>query len=135
MLYGWNGGDLTRCVPRIAAAVLGLPAKSCVIDGKLIAADVRGQLDFLALLHGRHVPTYVYAFDLMELQGRDLRVNVRRRARLQGVVGACQKRSAALQRELPDANALLAECSRRGLEALSRSARMALTVQARAAVA
>jgi bifunctional non-homologous end joining protein LigD len=56
----------------IASAVLGLPAKSCIIDGELIATGVHGESDFLALLHGRHVPTCVYAFDLLEIQGRDL---------------------------------------------------------------
>jgi hypothetical protein len=36
-IYGKNGGDLTRRFPRIAAAGLGLPAKSCIIhsDGAL----------------------------------------------------------------------------------------------------
>jgi ATP-dependent DNA ligase len=36
-----------------------------IIDGELIAAGVHGEPDFLALLHGRRVPTCVYAFDLM----------------------------------------------------------------------
>jgi ATP-dependent DNA ligase len=54
--------------------------KSCIIDGELIAAVRHGQPDLLALLHGRHVPTCTYAFDSLELQGRDLR-----RARLQAV--------------------------------------------------
>jgi hypothetical protein len=61
-IYGRNGGDLTRRFPRIAAAVLGLPAKSCIIDGELIAAGRHGEPDFLALLHGRHVPVCVYCF-------------------------------------------------------------------------
>ena len=72
-IYGRNGGDFTRRFPRIAAAVLGLPTKSCIIDGELIAAGKHGEPNFLALLHGRHVPVCVYAFDLMELDVRDLR--------------------------------------------------------------
>jgi ATP-dependent DNA ligase len=55
-VYGRNGGDFTRRFPGIAAAVLGLPTKSAVIDDELIAAGRHGQPDFLALLHGRHVP-------------------------------------------------------------------------------
>ena len=66
-IFGKNGGDFTRRFPAVAAAVLGLPAKSCVIDGELIAAGRHGQPDFLALLHGRHAPTCVYCFDLLEL--------------------------------------------------------------------
>jgi bifunctional non-homologous end joining protein LigD len=33
-MYGKNGGDFTRRVPAIAAAVLGRPTRSCVIDGE-----------------------------------------------------------------------------------------------------
>ena len=43
------------------------PTKSCVIDGELIAAGKHGEPNFLALLHGRHVPTCVYCFDLLEV--------------------------------------------------------------------
>jgi ATP-dependent DNA ligase len=43
------------------------------IDGELTAAGRHGQPDFMALLHGHHVPTRVYCFDLLELNGRDLR--------------------------------------------------------------
>src|SRR6516162_7437674 len=78
-----EGMDFTRRFPAIAAAVLGLPSKSCIIDGELIAAGWHGKPDFLALPHGRHVPTCVYCFDLLELNGRDPREQplVRRRAR------------------------------------------------------
>jgi bifunctional non-homologous end joining protein LigD len=52
IILGRNGGDFTRRFPAIAAAVLGLPTRSCVIDGKLIAAGRHGQPDFLALCTG-----------------------------------------------------------------------------------
>jgi bifunctional non-homologous end joining protein LigD len=119
-IFGRNGGDLTRRFPRIAAAVLGLPAKSCIIDGELIAAGVHGEPDFLALLHGRRVPTCVYAFDLLELQGRDLRNQalVERRARLQALLARAKSNLLPFSESFPDANALLTECSRRGLEGI-----------------
>jgi ATP-dependent DNA ligase len=118
--YGRNSGDLTRRFPRIAAAVLGLPAKSCIIDAELIAAGVHGQPDFLALLHGRHVPTCVYAFDPLELQGRDVREQplVQRHARLQALLTRTKSDLLRFSESFPDANALLAECSRRGLEGI-----------------
>jgi ATP-dependent DNA ligase len=47
------------------ATVLALPVRSCLIDGELIAAGAHGEPDFLALLHARHVPVCVYAFDLL----------------------------------------------------------------------
>jgi bifunctional non-homologous end joining protein LigD len=118
-IYGRNDDDLSRRFPRISAAVLGLPAKSCIIDDELIAAGVHGEPDFLALLHGRHVPVCVYCFDLMELQGRDLRDQpVQRRARLQALLRRAKSDLLRFSKSFPDANALLAECSRRGLEGI-----------------
>jgi bifunctional non-homologous end joining protein LigD len=119
-IYGRNGGDLTRRFPRIAAAVLALPVKSAIVDGELIAAGRHGQPDFLALLHGRHVPVCVYCFDLMELQGRDLRDQplVQRRARLQALLTRAKCDLLRFSDSFADADALLAECSRRGLEGI-----------------
>jgi len=48
-LFSKNGSDFTRRFPQIAAAVLGLPARSFIIDGELIAADARGNPDFRTL--------------------------------------------------------------------------------------
>jgi bifunctional non-homologous end joining protein LigD len=72
-----------------------------VIDGELIAAGRHGQPDFLAPLQGQHVPTCVYCFDLLELNGRDLREQplVQRRAAT-SVVGACQVQCDPFQRGL-----------------------------------
>jgi bifunctional non-homologous end joining protein LigD len=119
-IYGRNGGDFTRRFPAVAAAVLGLPTKSCVIDGELIAAGRHGQPDFLALLHGRHVPTCVYCFDLLELNGRDLREQplVQRRARLQALLARAKCNVIRFSETFPNANDLLAECARLGLEGI-----------------
>jgi ATP-dependent DNA ligase len=62
-IYSKNGSDFTRRFPTITAAVLALPVRSCVVDGELIAAGAHGKPDFLALLHGRHVPKCVYCLD------------------------------------------------------------------------
>jgi bifunctional non-homologous end joining protein LigD len=115
-LFGKNGGDLTRRFPRIAAVVLGLPANCCIIDGELIAVSVHGQPDFLPLLHGRRVPTCVYAFDLLELQGRVLRDRalVQRRARLQALLARAKSDLLRSSESFADTDAL--QCSRRGLE-------------------
>jgi bifunctional non-homologous end joining protein LigD len=119
-IYGRNGGDFTRRFPAVAAAVLGLPTKSCVIDGELIAAGRHGQPDFLALLYGSHVPTCVYCFDLLELNGRDLREQplVQRRARLQALLARAKCNVIRFSEAFPNANDLLAECARLGLEGI-----------------
>jgi bifunctional non-homologous end joining protein LigD len=66
------------------------------------------------------VPTCVYCFDLLELNGRGLREQplVQRRARLQAFLGRAQCDLLRFSESFPDANALLAECSRRGLEGI-----------------
>jgi bifunctional non-homologous end joining protein LigD len=119
-IYGRNRGDFTRRFPAVAAAVVGLPARPCVIDGELIAAGRHGQPDFLALLHGRHVPTGVYGFDLLELTGHDLREQplVQRRARLQVLLAHAKCNVIRLSETFPNANDLLAECARLGLEGI-----------------
>ena len=119
-IYGRNGGDFTRRFPAVAAAVLGLPIKSCVIDGELIAAGRHGRPDFLALLHGRHVPTCVYCFDLLELNGRDLRelALVQRRAKLKSLLARAKCNVIRFSEAFPDAGVLLAECARLRLEGI-----------------
>jgi ATP-dependent DNA ligase len=114
------GETLRVASPAVAAAVLGLPTKSCIIDGELIAAGRHGQPDFLALLHGRHVPTCVYCFDLLQLNGRDLREQplVQRRARLQALLARAKCNVIRFSEGFPDASALLAECGRLGLEGI-----------------
>jgi bifunctional non-homologous end joining protein LigD len=93
---------------------------SYVIDGELIAAGAHGQPDLLALLHGRRVPVCVYAFDLMQLQSRDLRDELleQRRVRLRWLLVQAKGNQLRLSESFPDAGVLLAECARLGLEGI-----------------
>ena len=100
---GKNGGDLTSRFPTIAAAVIILPVRSCIIDGELIAAGKHGEPNFLALLNGRRVSVCVYAIDLLVVAGRDLRDQ------------PLEYRRAL---SFPDPVVLLAECIRLGLEGI-----------------
>jgi hypothetical protein len=86
---------------------------------------------FLALLHGRHVPTCVYCFDLLELNGRDLREQplVQRRARRQALLARAKCNVIRSSEAFPDPNALLAECTRLGLEGCSETTRFALSIR------
>jgi bifunctional non-homologous end joining protein LigD len=49
-----------------------LKVKSAVIDGELVCLDSEGRSIFNELLHRKGRPTF-YAFDLLYLNGRDLR--------------------------------------------------------------
>jgi bifunctional non-homologous end joining protein LigD len=119
-IYSRNGSDFTRRFPAIAAAVLGLAARSCIIDGELIVPDATGEPDFTALLHGRTQGACVYCFDLMELQGRDISEQPleRRRARLAALLKRAGSRLVRFSENFPDAGLLLAECARLGLEGI-----------------
>jgi bifunctional non-homologous end joining protein LigD len=119
-LFGKNGGNLTTRFPTIAAAVITLPVRSCIIDGELIAAGKDGAPDLRALLHGRNVPVCVYAFDILELQGRDFceLPLEQRSARLKALLARPKGNLLRYSEAFPDAGALLAECARLGLEGI-----------------
>jgi bifunctional non-homologous end joining protein LigD len=73
-LFTRNGHDWTGRFPLIARAALCLKAASCLIDGEAVACDDDGLPVFDRLRYRRqdgHV--FLFAFDLLELDGRDLR--------------------------------------------------------------
>jgi bifunctional non-homologous end joining protein LigD len=66
-----NGNDLGR---RFAMAVAALPARSCLIDGETIMCDESGLAVFDLIRGRRPLAAAVHcAFDLLELDGEDLR--------------------------------------------------------------
>ena len=66
--------DFTNRFPFIATAVKALPARSCVIDGGAIVCDENGLAVFdLIRGHGSKASAVLCAFDLLELDGKDLR--------------------------------------------------------------
>jgi bifunctional non-homologous end joining protein LigD len=66
-----NGYDFSKRFPLIMAA---LPARSCVVDGEAIACDERGLSVFEMIRWRQHDNgVTLCAFDLMELDGEDLR--------------------------------------------------------------
>src|ERR1700692_4742348 len=73
-LFTRRGYDWTDRYPAIAAAAAKLRTKSFTLDGEavVVGADGGGVLD---ALHRRHKATdaMLYAFDLLELDGKDLR--------------------------------------------------------------
>ena len=78
-----KGFDLAERFPLAAAAIAALPARSCVVDGEAIAVDERGLsvFDLIRYRRSDHAVT-LCAFDLLELDGEDLRrepIEVRKR--------------------------------------------------------
>jgi ATP-dependent DNA ligase len=51
-----------------------LRSRSCIIDGEAVACDDNGAASFNLIRYRRHDDsTFLYAFDLIELNGDDLR--------------------------------------------------------------
>src|SRR6478672_7496291 len=69
-----NGYDFAGRFPLVAGAVAALSARSCLIDGEAIVTDRNG-LAVFDLIRGRHpsAAAVLCAFDLLELDGEDLR--------------------------------------------------------------
>jgi bifunctional non-homologous end joining protein LigD len=69
-----NGNDFTHRFPSIEMAVKSLPVRSCLIDGEAIVCDKTGLAVFELIRGHRTVASAVHcAFDLLELDSRDLR--------------------------------------------------------------
>ena len=69
-----NGHDFSGRFPLILAAVAALPVQSCTVDGEAIACDERGLSVFEMIRWRQHDHAVTLcAFDLLELDGEDLR--------------------------------------------------------------
>jgi bifunctional non-homologous end joining protein LigD len=68
-----NGHDFAGRFPLAAAAVAALPARSCLIDGEAIVCDANGLAVFNLIRGQRPAAAVLCAFDLLELDGEDLR--------------------------------------------------------------
>jgi bifunctional non-homologous end joining protein LigD len=71
-LYSRPGNDFTRRFPLIVEALERLRSRSCIIDGEAVACDDNGVFD-LVRHHRANDSVFLYAFDLIELNGDDLR--------------------------------------------------------------
>ncbi len=73
-LYSRPGNDLTRRFPLIVDALAKLHSRSCIVDGEAVACDDHGVASFDLVRHHRaNESIFLYAFDLIELNGDDLR--------------------------------------------------------------
>jgi bifunctional non-homologous end joining protein LigD len=69
-----KGTDFSRRFPQIVAALAALPARSCLIDGEAIVCNESGLAVFdLIRGYGHNTAAVLCAFDLLNLDGEDLR--------------------------------------------------------------
>jgi bifunctional non-homologous end joining protein LigD len=120
-IYSRNGHDFTPRYPAIAAALKALRARSAIIDAEVTVCGGDGVPQFYRLLTSRfdQGELCVWAFDLLELDGDDLRQEPlqTRRAALAKTLRRASP-FLRLSESFSDPTRLLAECERRGLEGI-----------------
>jgi len=90
-IFTRRGNDWTKRFAKIAADAWHLNVKSAIIDGEVIVPGANGVSDFSVLqneLRGKSTKLVLYAFDLLYLNGYDMRKAklTERKAALQAVV-------------------------------------------------
>ena len=71
-LYSRNLKDVTDVYPSVARTLGELNAHSALVDGELVAVDEEGRPSFQALHHQSAHAVVYYAFDILQIAGRDL---------------------------------------------------------------
>jgi bifunctional non-homologous end joining protein LigD len=120
-----GGEDWTARMPSLQAAVGKLKAKNAVLDGEFVALDEHGLSDFQLLQNAfsgkNQAPLAYYAFDLLHLDGIDLRSLplVERKAKLEALLRRLPKSATTLrysEHSQGDGARFFAEAAKLGLE-------------------
>jgi len=103
-LFSRPGNDFTERFAKVAEAVSKINATSAVLDGEVVAVDSSGHVSFQMLQNRLKLPVgwrlIYYAFDLLYLNGRDLKMMplAERRRSLEKILrGSLVKYSAPLE--------------------------------------
>jgi len=119
-----NGYDWSDRCPSLVREASKLPCQSAIIDGESILQNENGASDFDALSSAmRWHPNNIilYAFDLMHLNGKDLRPKplFERRALLRGLLRSDEESRIQFSEEFgEDGDALFNSCAEHGLEGI-----------------
>jgi bifunctional non-homologous end joining protein LigD len=122
--YTRNGFDWSDRYPGIISSAAKLKVASAILDGEVIVQDARGVSDFEALksaIRWRPESLIFYAFDLLHLNGIDLRSEplLERRSKLRELIGADSRNPLQYSDELVgDGAKLFRACSEYGLEGI-----------------
>jgi len=119
-IYTRSGQDWTDKFQPVAAALRELKVASALLDGEIVALDENGRSRFQLLqssIKEGRIPLTYYVFDILELDGRDLRAETLKR------------RKAILKRVLrgaPDTIRYSEEIVGRGTEVMAQACRLGL---------
>ena len=119
-LFSRNWHDFTERFTSVAQLLRELPAKAAVLDGEVVASDADGHQNF-ARLHVRWTwpgAIHLWAFDLLALNGRDLRSQplAKRQECLQVLLERFGCPTISLSEPFEDGMALLRVAEQRALE-------------------
>jgi ATP-dependent DNA ligase len=120
-LYSRHGNDLTNRFPLIVQALAGLRSHSVILDGEAVACDDNGVPSFDRLRRRQHdASAFLYAFDLIELNGDDLRRDPLeiRKATLASVLGRAGHGLRLNEHIEADGPTVFAHACRMGLEGI-----------------
>jgi len=120
--YTRNGSDWSERYPGIVSEAGTFPCRAAILDGEVIVQDERGVSDFEALSAAiRWLPHTLrfYAFDILHLNGEDLRDEplIDRRSKLKGLLGRDRTSPIQFSHEFTgDSAAFFRACAKHGLE-------------------
>ncbi len=120
-LFSRKGNDLTSRFPFIADSVALLPCRSVIIDAEAVVCDEEGIPDFNRLMsHHRDEDLCAWCFDLLELNGKDLRLLplIKRRQCLEVLLSSVKHSVLRYSCEFSDPITLLEAADRMGLEGI-----------------
>ena len=117
-LYSRHGRPFTQRFPSVAEAIARVPCRSASLDGELVLAG-DGGFDFYGLRGaGRADDLSFWAFDLLELDGKDLRDQplISRKAHLEKLMRKTKSSHLGVVPTFVDGEALMIACMDKGLE-------------------
>jgi bifunctional non-homologous end joining protein LigD len=121
-IYTHNGAEFTAHHVPIADALARLPTTSAILDGELVLGNVDARSAVLELSSraANTEPIVVYCFDLMALNGRDLRAEplLARKEKLAELLAHTNAEALCYSDLFTDPKRLLAACEKDGLEGI-----------------
>jgi DNA ligase D-like protein (predicted ligase) len=123
-VFSRNGHDWSDLYPGIVRAAASLPCKSAIIDGEAVVQDENGVSNSDALgsaIRRQPHSIILYAFDLLHLDGKDLRQETlsERRAVLKNMIGDDARGRIQFSDEFDgDGAAVFKACADRALEGI-----------------
>jgi len=119
-IFSRNGNDLTRRFVDVRVAMESLPCQSVIVDAEIVECASDGAPDFNALMSGSSERLCAWCFDLLELDGRDLRPLplVERKALLLNLLIDADDDTLRYSDDFLEPQKLLNVCNQMGLEGI-----------------